>query len=128
MTVLNVVIFIVFVSSVIYGIFKLNAYCKQTYNYEPINMANILLGFIPLAIIVAGIVGENNGEPNSLFIGIFFAIIASIVIYYHVAEKTTLLIAIVTLVVSISLNILIILLATALEMGRNKQCDDDDPW
>ncbi len=127
MTVFGAILGLTILGGFVYGVIKLNAYSEVTYGYTPVNMINILLGFIPWAIIVAGIYGENHGEADSLALGIFFAAIAAIFIFRGVAKKTSVSIAIATVFFVMTINIAILLLAMGEEARRtNNYYYDDD--
>ena len=126
MTVFLVVLGLVVIAIFTFAVFKLNAYSEVTYGYTPINMENILLGFIPWIIIIAGIFGENHGEKYSLTLGIFFAAVAAIYIFKEVARKTSIGVAIATVVIAMTLNVAMFLLALAEEQRRNSNYYYDD--
>jgi len=126
MTVFGAILGLTILGGFVYGVIKLNAYSEVTYGYTPVNIINILLGFIPWAIIVAGIYGENHGEVGSLALGIFFAVIAAIFIFRGVAKKTSVGIAIVTVFFVMTINIAILLLAMGEEARRTNNYYDDD--
>lgn len=127
MTVFVVILGLAILGGFIFGVLKLNAYSEETYSYTPVNMTNILLGFIPWAIIVAGIYGENHGEVDSLALGIFFATIAAIFIFRGVAKQTSVGIAIATVFFVMTINVVILLLAMGKEASRtNNYYYDDD--
>lgn len=126
MTIFWVILGLIIIASFSFALFKLNAYSEITYGYTPVNMENILLGFIPWIIILAGIFGENHGEKDSLILGIFFAAIAAIFIFKGVAKKTSVGVAIATVIIAMTLNVVMFLLALGEEQRRNSNYYYDD--
>ena len=126
MTVFWIILGLVVIGGFVYTVIKLNAYSEETYGYTPINMTNILLGFVPWIIILAGIYGENHGEVDSLVLGIFFAVIAAIFIFRGVAKQTSVGVAIATVLIIMTINIVIILFAMGREAARNNDYYYDD--
>jgi len=126
MTVMWIVFGLIIIAGFVFAVIKLNAYSEITYGYRPVNMENILLGFIPWIIIFGGMYGENHGEVDSLVLGIFFATIAAVIIFRGVAKKTSVGVAIATVLIAMTINVVIILFAMGEEQRRNNNYYYDD--
>ncbi len=119
MTVMWIIFGLIIIAGFIFAVIKLNAYSEMAYGYTPVNMGNIFLGFIPWIIILGGMYGESHGEVDSLVLGIFFATIAAVIIFRSVAKKTSVGVAIATVLIIMTINVVIVLFAMGREASRN---------
>lgn len=126
MIVFKVAIGLIVVVAFIFSVFKLNAYSEENYSYTPIQGTNILFGFIPWILVLAGNYGEIHGEHKSLALGLLVAFLVLYGLFLHIAKQSSPGVAVGAVVIILVLNVVIIVLAMGREASRNNDYYYDD--